>query len=105
VHAKAQAVEVGAGAQHAVVMRLAAHNVGERIRRIGHHEDDGVRCRFNDARNQAFIDAAINVEKLQPPRGIASVGGTPSLFIDAGGDHDERRARKIVEIAVSDIDQ
>ncbi len=51
------------------------------------------------------MDAAIDVEQLQPPGGIAAIGGAPGLFIDAGGDHDKRRARKIVEIAVPDIDR
>jgi hypothetical protein len=105
VHTKAQAVEVSAGAHHAVVMRQAARNVREGIRRIGHHEDDRVRCRLNEAWNQAFINATIDVEKLQPARGVAAVDGTPRLLIDAGGDHDECRARKIIEIAVPDIDQ
>jgi hypothetical protein len=51
VHAKTQAVEAGAGAQHAVVMRQDARNVRKWIRRIGHHEDDGVRRRLDDAWN------------------------------------------------------
>ena len=105
VHAKAQAVEVGAGTQHAVVTRQAARNVRKRIRRIGHHENDGVRRCLDDARNQAFEDAAIGVEKLQPAGGIAAVDSAPGLLIDAGGDHDERRARKVIEITVPDIDQ
>jgi len=49
--AEKAAVEVGAGAQHAVVMRQAARNVGKRIRWIGDHKDDGVRCRLNEAWN------------------------------------------------------
>ena len=51
VHTKTQAVEVGAGAQHAVVMRQAARNVCKRVRRIGNDEDDGVRCCINEPWN------------------------------------------------------
>src|SRR5947208_2626915 len=85
-------------------MRKAACNVGKRIRWIGSHKDDGVRCCLNYTWDQGLIDATIDVEKLQPARRIAAVDSTPSLFIDAGGDHDERRARKLIEIPIPDVD-
>jgi hypothetical protein len=81
VHTKAQAVEVSAGAHDAVVMRQAARNVRKWIRWIGHHENDGVRCRLDETWNQAFINAAIDLEKLQPTRGVAAVDGTPAFSL------------------------
>src|SRR5882757_344440 len=85
-------------------MRKAACNVGKRIRWICNHKDDGVRCCLSYTWDQGLIDATIDVEKLQPARRIAAVDSTPSLFIDARGDHDERRARKLIEISFPDVD-
>jgi hypothetical protein len=68
-------------------------------------KDDGLLRRLDGPWDQAFINCTIDFEKLQPAREIAGSDGTPCPFIDAGGDHDERRARKLVEIPVPDVDQ
>jgi hypothetical protein len=45
VNAEAQAVEEGAGAQHAIMRGTRAGGVGERIRRIGDNQDHRARRR------------------------------------------------------------
>ena len=58
-----QTVEQRPGTEHAVVPGQPARQVGERIGRIGDHEDCGVRCGLDDLRDQGFVHADIGIEQ------------------------------------------
>jgi hypothetical protein len=62
VNAEAQAVEEGAGAEHAIMPGTRAGGVGERIRRIGDNQDHRARRRPHNARNDVAIDLGVGIE-------------------------------------------
>ncbi|MGY3505189.1 hypothetical protein ACVWYJ_005808 [Bradyrhizobium sp. USDA 4471] len=100
MHAEAQAVEEGAGAQHAIMPRADARDIGERIGRIGHDQDDRVWRRPHDAGNDFAIDPAVGMKQPQPALGVAAVGGPAGLFVDAGGDHHQLRIGEVIVIPI-----
>ena len=62
MNTKPQAVEEGAGAQHAIVPSAGARNIGERIGRIGYHQYDRARGRASNFRNDVTINFRVLVE-------------------------------------------
>ena len=75
--------------------------VGQWIGWIGHDEHERIRRGLMDTRHNILVDTDIRIEQSQPARRIIAIGRAASLLVDAGGDHDERRAREIRIIAVA----
>ena len=103
MHAKAQAVEKRAGAQHTIVARQRSRQIRERIRRIGDDKQHRFRCRLYDAGYDVLIYCGIGVEALEAAGGIVAIGGAAGLFIDADCDHDQRGASEVLIVSVIDI--
>jgi len=62
MNAEPQAVEEGAGAQHAIVPRAGAGNIGERIGGIGYDQYDRARRRASNFWNDVAINFSVLVE-------------------------------------------
>ena len=62
MNTKPQAVEEGAGAQHAIVPRAGAGNIGERIGRIGYDQYDRAGGCASNFRNDVTINFSVLVE-------------------------------------------
>ena len=95
-----QAVEEGASAQHAIMPRAGAGDVGERIGRISYNQYDRARRGANNFRNYVAIDFCVLVEQPQSALGIAAVGGAAGFLVDAGSDHHKLRLRQVVAVSV-----
>ena len=67
MHAKAQAVEQGAGAENAVMAGELAGQKGERIGRVGDDEQHGIRCGRGNPGDYVTIDLGILVQEAQSP--------------------------------------
>src|ERR1700720_1120565 len=85
MNTETQAIEEGAGAQHAIMPCAGAGNISEWIGRIGYNQYDGARCRVHNFWNDVAIDFSVFVEQPQSALGIAAVGGAAGFFVDAGG--------------------
>ena len=55
--------------------------------------------------NDITVDVDIGRKQTQSARGVAAVGGTAGLFVEAGGDHHQFAAFEIVVIAVAKINR
>ncbi len=62
MNTETQAVEEGAGAQHAIVPRAGAGDIGERIGRIGYDQYDRTRRCASNFRNDVAINFSVLVE-------------------------------------------
>ena len=102
VNAELQAVQKGTCAQDAIMSRADAGNIGEGIRRIGHHQNNRARCSADDTRNDVAVDFGIGFQKPQPTLGIVTIRGAAGLFVDAGSDHHQGRIRQILKVPVDD---
>jgi hypothetical protein len=76
VNAETQAIEEGAGNQHAIMPRAGAGNISKRIRGVGYDQyDDGGRRRAHDTRNDVAIDLGVLAQQPQSapgsPRSVA----------------------------------
>ena len=95
MHAKAQAVEQRAGGENAFMTGQLTCQIGERIRRVGDDEQNGVRCGFGNRRNDLTVDLGILVQEAQTALRIATIRCPAGFLVDADGDHDERGACQI----------
>jgi hypothetical protein len=67
-NAEAQAIEEGAGAEHAIVPRAGADDIGERFRGIGDRRYDGAYSARNDvAIDPAFVSSSRNLPSVSSP--------------------------------------
>jgi len=82
---EAQAIEEGAGAQHAIMPSAGAGNVGERIGRIGYNQYDGARRRAHDLWNDVAVDFRVLFQEPQSAPGIIAVRGAAGFLVYAGG--------------------
>jgi hypothetical protein len=80
MNAETQAIEEGAGTQHAIIPSAGAGNVSKRIRGVGYDQHDGGRRRAHDTRNDVAIDFGVLAQQPQSVLGIATVRGASRLF-------------------------
>src|ERR1700751_5812311 len=104
MHTKAQAVEKGAGAEHAIMARDFSRNIGEGVRRVTDSDQYCKRSRFHDLWNDVAIDRGVLFEKPQPPLRITAISGAPGFFVDPGRDQHHAGVIQGVVIAISDVD-
>src|SRR5580692_11378474 len=99
MEAKAQRVQKGAGAQHALMAGEPASNIGQRIGWVGDDKDQRLRCYRYNLRNNFSVYARIGIKKLQSSGWITPVRGPAGLFVDARCDNHELSAGKFVIVA------
>src|SRR5258707_5035298 len=97
---EAQAIEEGAGAQHAIMPSAGAGNVGERIGRIGYNQYDGARRRAHDLWNDVAVDFRVLSQEPQSAPGIIAVRGAAGFLVYAGGNHHQVSIRQIFVISI-----
>ena len=59
MNTETQAIEEGAGTQHAIMPGAGAGHIGERIGRICYHQQDRARRRAHDFRDDVAIDLGV----------------------------------------------
>jgi hypothetical protein len=104
VNAKALAVEIGTCAQHHRAGRRLACDVGERVGRIGDHEQHRVGRRPHDPRHDIAIDFGVPVEQFEAAQGVVAIGRAAGFFVHAHSDQHDAGALEVVVIAVDDVD-
>jgi hypothetical protein len=103
VKPEAQAVEKRPRAQDSRESECA-HEVGQRVRWIGHDQDDRFRYRPQDLGKDLPVDSNVRLEQLEPACRIVAICRPAGFFIHADGDHDECRAGQVRVISVADLD-
>ena len=81
-----------------------ANEIGQRVRRVRHHEDHRLGCSLDKTRHDVPIDLGIGIQEPQPACRIAAVGSTTGAFIDAGSNHNQVRAGEIVVVTFDQRD-
>ena len=95
MEAKAQRIEERPAAHHAVVTGDSPREVGERIGRVGNHEEQRLGSRSGNPGNQVPIDRGVGAEQSQAARGIVAVGGAAAFFVGARCNHHHRGAAEV----------
>ena len=85
-------------------MPQQADRVGQRVRRIGDHENQRLRLGGVQAGDNVLVDLDIGVEESQPAGRIVTVSGAARFFVHAGGNHDQRGALQVGVITVPHYD-
>jgi hypothetical protein len=82
----------------------AADEVGQRVRRIGDDQDDGLRRRRQELGKHFPVNIRVGLEQLESAGGIGAVRRPAGAFVHAGGNHDHRRALQIGIVAIPNVD-
>src|SRR5258706_9951954 len=80
MNTETQAIEEGAGAQHAIMPRADAGDIGQWIRRIGYDQDNRMRCCAHNLRHDVAVDFSVLIQKPQSALGIVSFSGATGFF-------------------------
>ena len=94
--AEAQAVEIGAGTEHAVMVGEMTRNIDQRLRRVGLDKDRRHRRDLDQPWHDILEHLYIGIEKTKPSGRILAVRGATCLLIDAGGEDDETGTGEVV---------
>ena len=78
-----------------------AHQVGERIGRIGDDKQHRSRCRRHNLGDHILEHTDIGVEQLEAPLAIVAIGGAAALLIDPGSKHHEVGTGEIRVVAIA----
>src|SRR5438105_15922987 len=85
VRLEAQAVEPGAGAEDAVVLREDPREVRQRIGRMGDHEEHGFWRRREDSRKQLALEVGVLVQEPQTSCWIIPIVLSSGVLVHARG--------------------
>jgi hypothetical protein len=86
------------------VSRQGPRQIRQRIGRVGDGDQNRIRRGVDDPRDNVAVDRGILVQQLQPPFGVAAVGGAAGFLVDAGGDQHHPGARQVAIPTFGDAD-
>src|SRR3982074_950791 len=100
MNTKTQAIEEGAGAQHAIMPRAGAGDIGERVGRIGYNQYNGARRRAPNLRDDVAIDFSVLIQQPQSAFGVTAISGATGFFIYTGGNHHQLGIRQVTVVPI-----
>jgi hypothetical protein len=103
LYSETQRVDRRTRAEHAVLSRECAGQIGERIGRVGDREEHRLRRLRDDPRDDIPVDRRVRVEQLQPSAVVRAVRRAAALLVHARADQYDTRAGKVAPIACGDI--